>query len=419
MTLRKISNYFIYALLAFKVINDFYPLINHWFSLFNQLFSFIAFIIIIVHKEFILQTKIKLNKTNKIAYLILLFWIIYSLSSCLWATNVNRALMQTIRITNFFLTFFVVTQVIDTKIKLKNLNNLFMIIFFSYIIVSIWEMVTFSHFPTSKAVINNRLSFAPFGPFFNQNNFAAILMIMVPLVIFHLKKTAYKFLIPIIILTLFVIFFVQGARIAILSLSLFTLINLFYSSKSEVYVYLFLVISVFFLMNHYKNNRLFIIAKKSTYSQLTSLNNEMDSFKQTSIKQRKYLAVAAIEMFIESKMFGVGSGNFENYMTLSRRSKTSKILNAHNFFLEILATNGLIIVLILAYLFIYLTFLLLKTSKYDKYAVGLVLCLFFFLPSSLLPSSFFKFNHFWVILGYISSYIVLEKQAIQKHHKIA
>jgi len=410
MTIKKISNSFLYLFLLFKIINDFFPVITKTIPMFNQMVSFLLFFLLIIHKELIVYEKIRINKIYLTAYLILIFWSIYSLLSGLWSINLGATLNQSNSIISFLLSFFIITQLIDTQQKLENMNKLFLIIFIAYLIISVWEMTTFSHLPTSKAVIDGRFTNAPYGPFFNRNNFASILLLIFPLIIFGLRKSKGKIFIPILILFMVIIFFVQGARIAILALSFFIIVNIFYSTKTESLISLILILITLFLYNHFKDNKLLILAKKGTISEIVSLNYEIDSYKQSSMKQRKYLGLSAIEMFFESKMCGVGSGNFENNMTPLRKSKTAGIINSHNFFMEILATNGLLVAMLLFFLFVYVLINLLRIYKKDKDALGLILVLILLIPASILPSSFFRFFHFWNIFAYICSYIALKNQ---------
>jgi teichuronic acid biosynthesis protein TuaE len=152
----------------------------------------------------------------------------------------------------------------------------------------------------------------------------------------------------------------------------------------------------------------FKAAKIIFNSSLRTTLKEGNSYLMTSGKIRTRLNIESINMAIESKLFGVGGGNYEDYMSRSRYHKTAWVIFAHNWWLELLANFGFVIFLcmVVIYLRWLLTLWRLRQSAqkedsaiYDAYFISLLL----FLPLSLVPSTIRAFYSVWVYFGIINA----------------
>ena len=142
-----------------------------------------------------------------------------------------------------------------------------------------------------------------------------------------------------------------------------------------------------------------------------SIVNDQESYRTTSIKIRCQLIKIALQMAYQSRFIGVGSGNFPENME-NHIIKTSKVRDAHNYLLEILASNGLLIFLMLILLMFIIHINLfrikvtdsnLKNLKYAMIYTSFVLYSVFLLPSSMR-------NYFWhwIMIGLLVAFINIQ-----------
>src|SRR5699024_3830715 len=99
---------------------------------------------------------------------------------------------------------------------------------------------------------------------------------------------------------------------------------------------------------------------------------------------------SAVSIFKKYPILGVGPGNSDYYMPI----KGDKI---HNFWLEILVNYGIVVFSGLLMFFLYSIYSLLrkKSEKLNKVVYPLLLSIIIFIPTSMTPSSIFKFQILW------------------------
>jgi teichuronic acid biosynthesis protein TuaE len=337
--------------------------------------------------------------------------------SFLWAKDGRNVVIQSLNIVNAFITLFLVTQIITTPKKLKLIFSVLAIIYILYIITGLYEIFTWQHLPQSKAFREGFITFIPYGPFYNQNNFAAALLLLTPLVLFLIKNTnslIVKIMLSICISITVIMFFLQGARIAIFVFFIMILIYfLFYLNKKVKLIFLItIVFCIYFLSVYYP-----IVTETIKYhvqKEYDSIIYETESYRTTSILSRIYLVSVTLEITYRSLFLGVGSGNFANYMD-NYIIKTNEIRDAHNFLLEILASNGILIYLVLI-LLLFLTHVnILKIKNQFKeikfLKEGLIFASFTLYFVFLLPSSMRDFFWHWIIISLIVAYININSKS--------
>ena len=123
--------------------------------------------------------------------------------------------------------------------------------------------------------------------------------------------------------------------------------------------------------------------------------------------------------FLRSKAgFGVGAGNFEYYMSNFAIYDTKRIINSHNWWLEILVNYGIFI--FIGYIIFYLGIILNlrkiyyeKLSRYEKIICeGLLISLIGFSLVSLGPSSIMAFRPQWLLFAFALAFLnyILNKE---------
>jgi len=406
---------YLFILLLFYT---FFPIFDEHYLF---LFAFLLFIVFLI-ETIISPNKIKLSKNNIFTYFFFLFWLSYSLLTVYWAKDTKSVLLYSMRILCFFITFFLTTQFAKDKQKINFIIIILVIIYFSYLLISVWEIITLNHIPISHNFSPKSFSYIPHGPFYNENDFSAIIIILSPISFFLYKFLKYKVLASVLslisIFLLFVITILQGSRIGLITLSFLTIIfAIFFTNlKEKINIIILFLLLVFIIST--SNNIYIKIFRKYFIVQLRTINTEKQSYRLKSVKIRENLIKTALDMGFDSYLMGVGSGNFISEMSSDKQENTSGVLITHNFWMEVFSTNGLIIFLMLIIFYtnmIINLFRLIKISQNDKDKFliwSFIFTLFLFLPASILPSTIFRYYHFWIIFGIIYSFIEQKKNYI-------
>ena len=409
------NNFAINILLIIAGMFSFFPVLNESIKYFSYIFVLMTFVLfvaysIITHKRFFVY-----RKDIKI-YIFLTLWLVYAIFSATWTYNIKLGLLESFRIAASLITFFLVAQSISNKKILDKFNYFFIILFTLYIGIAVWEVTTFNHLPTTKHGIEGISSFVPFGPFFNRNDMAAALLMLLPFVLFQINSTKniiLKMFLSLLIILMGVSITLAGARIGIIFYGLVIFIYMSYYTSWKVKIYsLTMIILLLFSIKiisplQYEFFKLFLV------EQVSSLGEEQERYIEGSISIRKSLIRENIDMMYESKFLGVGSGNIPSIIAQKRFKKTQNILNPHNFLLELSTAYGLFFGIFFIYLYIYLMFDLFKVMKKERdnfQAKAAFVSLLLFIPASVLPSSIIRYNFYWVFFAYFAQFINLHQQ---------
>ena len=92
------------------------------------------------------------------------------------------------------------------------------------------------------------------------------------------------------------------------------------------------------------------------------LENNLDESSSGAMRNELYLF--GIKQFFDSKFIGVGAGNI-NVKSKSIAHKTNGITDIHNYWIEITANGGVIVILLYGFVFFKLIFYFVKESKID------------------------------------------------------
>lgn len=403
----------------FFLLYSFYPALNESINFLN------GFLVIIVFLGFcsytvITNRKFQFRKSDIRVLSILGFWFCYSLASSIWAQQLKLGIIDTFHVLIILLSFYLAVQLLNSLQRIVVFSRVLIVIFVIYLLTALWEIVTLNHLPVARHAIEGVTSFIPFGPFYNENNMAAVLIMIMPFPYFALIKTKsipLKILLFIFIIFLGVELTMAGARLGMIFYALANVIFIiFYASiklKLSVIIGIILIVVIFAtaLPQYSKIFKIFL------HDEIASLGKSQESYREGSIKIRKNLIKETFEMAADSYFFGVGSGDVKNTFALERFKRTQGILIPHNFFLEVLCAYGLVITLMLLYVLFYWFIELLKIIKSKKdtslMPQTMLYVLILFVPASILPSSIIRYNLFWMVFAAIHQYINLTREKYQ------
>ncbi len=382
---------FIYALL------EFIPVFS---SLNIYAFTLLAGSCIIIH--FVWKRNLILDIRTSEAYLFLCIWLAYSFLSILWADNSKHVLDYSFLIIRYVPIFIIFTQFFFVRKYQKLLIIFYQIVVMVYLGIAIWELSSGQHLPSSKWFG----TFFPYptGPFYGENMLAAFWLLLLPYLTVPTcinKGWFLSTLTILIILAIYIIIILQGARIAMIAIALGGIIYLVRWASRALkigFIALLIIIPLYFAHNY---PVIWNALGKYAEEQITSIHTESQSASMSSIKIRVQLIKEGIDMFVQYGLVGVGSGNFEDIMRHGRMQRAGGMTNPHNYSLEILGDFGIMI--FLGFLFLYLYWLyclwhLIKKGEEDMRPIyrAHFFSLLMFIPASALPSSIRFYYLVWI-----------------------
>jgi hypothetical protein len=254
-----------------------------------------------------------------------------------------------------------------------------------------------------------RISHIPTAMFWNPNNFALFLLLLLPFLIFSKHKTAFWLGIPIV----FLFFVLTGARLVFISAALgvfsFVFINFFYKITDLGFKKIFFILffPVFIATNGFglagkyfwQSNEMAFFYKKT--SDVLPKNDIATS----SVNVRKALLEAGIVTLKKNYGIGIGGGNMSVLLQKKGGIGARKITVLHNFWLELAVEGGVFLaILFVAWYFILIKTLFLQQYKYDLWAKIYVLPTLFallILPiAGIAPSGLLYFLPMYALFGW-------------------
>ncbi len=403
-------------MLIFAVL-EFYPadyrLTSAWF--FGMCFVGLSWLLIFP------KTAV-LSKANKDAVFFLAFWLIYSLVSYLWAVDKSASLEYSYLIVRYLITFMIFEIFLRNNPAILAKGHYFlMFIVGVYFLTALWEIITFNHLPSSRLYQNPMP--IPTGPYYNENNLAAFLLLLFPVMLFfaRLLPNIWGKIISVSSTVFFLaVITIQGARIAMLvSAAALGVFFIFFMKRRYKLISLVMIGLALFLFVQFFP----VYAKMGTgllEHELGSLRSETETVKMSSVKIRKHLIGEVFELTAESKFMGLGGGNIERHMSTDRTHRTAGIINAHNWILELMGNFGIIPLFIFAY--VYLKWLHLLWQKYRESEgraktlyMSYIWVLILFVPASVLPSSICWYNNYWIVFAGINALCHTPSSKIKEH----
>jgi teichuronic acid biosynthesis protein TuaE len=381
---------------------------------FLMFFMWFLFVINIILKNW------RFNISNirvKVYLKFLGLWLCYSFISLAWAISKFDGVRNIILLFNgISMIFFLVHYFRDLN-GLKRLYFLWMLIFAALLLVGIWEVTTGNHLTTSALSQEERLwmLFAPTTVFTNQNDYAAFIVLTLPMLIsfirYYPKSTARVF---------GIIFFITGSLLLIETISRICYVAAFLGMAFWVIFFLrlkakFMLLSltilfaVIVLVAFPIQTRYFLDKVETQVVSMPSTLFPNEAIESEGVRLR--LIRNALYFSALSAGFGVGAGNFEYYMENFKIYPAYHFTNAHNWWVEILTNYGMFI--FAGYLIFYFSLFCSLWRVYKKVnnrtekmlCEALLVGLVSFVMASISPSSAIAFRPQWIFIGFALAFL--------------
>jgi len=356
--------------------------------------------------------KFKQNKEILFIYFCFTCLLFWELLSYLFLSQHEKAQgFLTHKMMSFCL-FYVFSQYLSTEKRVSMFLKILVICILWNVGICLWEIFTVKHFPMSR--MYDRVSIIPTGAFYNENDLSQLLLITIP-VLFFSKNKILSHLCNLLLLIIFIITIIAGARLSLLAM--FPIIIIHFITKTTIWYKIVIIAAITISINQFliSNPEILNIVKLHIEKNVLSFSFETETMRTSSIKERMNMIVLQIEEFANSGGIGVGLANYEYSTMYTRRYWDNGTLFAHNFLFQTLCDEGIIGFLLSIIIF----FSLLKYNitcrvndvrhhfwnvlAWNKMEMQIVLYLFFFSTSGILGSLFS--HHFFIISAYYYSLV--------------
>lgn len=342
--------------------------------------------------------------------LIYLMMIVFILDMLIY--NINKeGFNKTIKIVISLFAFIVVVGAVETitGTQLPVVHN----------------YTTADYSPIQMAVCNSM----PIAFSYNLNNYACMLAIIAPFLLFAIYKTnstIAKILIAFVATFSFAIAVITTSRTGFVamvvvfgSFFLFSLINVKKLKKLNIIIMVFMAIGVVVLYKYaylipnikpiYGDNGLEI-----KYDKTNALNDKMGKLEsqevefqgEGSINVRWTIAKDILTgVFVDKNLVGFGVGNSQEYIRLL--DNTGGTYRTHSLVLELLGDFGVVGLLLYGVMYLYLLIRnsILAVKRRDNISIAVLVGLIALIPASFGPSTITYIFLYWVLLALASSNI--------------
>lgn len=300
---------------------------------FRVIFTWFPSLIIILIASMLLMKYTKLNKMFLKIVSINSMWLVYALLFSFSVFNFDihiKAILET------FLYILVFSIIINYLIK--DIKVLFKTVLYSMNIFLIVAILIFLLKITG--LYDNGHSFSSL--YSNRNTFAFMALIYLTIVLNLPNYVKYKYkMISILLLLFFVL--ITGSSKGVLGIVLVFVLYFLgkYSFKKVIFILPIFLIVISSSLLIFQNSSERLIKKVDAISSFNN-NYEVDNIGHDSGKIRIFLAINAIDIFLEHKLSGVGVNNGQFYLSLPNAfSKQMNSINSQNNITEMLLNVGL------------------------------------------------------------------------------
>ncbi|MDF2037673.1 O-antigen ligase family protein [Cytobacillus oceanisediminis] len=339
-------------------------------------------------------------------------WFYYGALSLVWTSNKGTAVKELYYFAVFLLLIIVLIFLLQ-HLKSSLITKTFWISGFVLVLISVLEFKFNIHLPTSRFVIEaerftDATASRATGFFYNENDFALYLVMIVPFYLAGLLKKPILFkLVNIgLLIAIFLITYLNDARLSVMAIVLQILLFALISFKNLIKhgTRLFLLFSPLLLLA--AAGIFYYLANASLFEGIKA--------GQGSGFIRMNLYLSGLYASFKSFMLGVGPGNFQHHIYFN----TLGFTNPHNWWLEILTNYGLFIFagycVFFGYILIQLYLIYWSDNKKNKLALTLFLSFIGFAIACLGPSSLFYFWPMWLLYGVTLGYIVQKRKYLRR-----
>lgn len=345
---------------------------------------------------FFMSTKKKLKKSNELLAVFFFFTVYFIYTNLISFLRISINIED---IVNFSFVYFLVVStllyvVLDSHRFVKVSYKTLMVMIFVMFFVSIWEIITHQHLSVSGSLLLPQyLSYTPTTFFTNQNDFSAVITLVVLfLAAYHkvMKKTL-PLMVQFIWVVSFSLCFVTASRISMIVLLVTALV--YWGGRIKllhgITALVFLLVS-FNLIKDY-----FLVGTIIDFDYL--LSGTAVTGDSTSTRSR--LLIDAFYSLSMNYGMGFGVNNSQEYYLMIGNTALQST-NPHNYLMEMLINSGFLIVFLFLLLNVYLSIIFLRKKLYF-----LVYLLFIYeivlLNSS---SSLFLWFHYVYYIGLVGLY---------------
>ncbi len=376
-------------------------------------FVIIAFILIIFYKAFVFKKTVvviqnsyyKTGKLYNLTSITFCVMMVIGFITLYWAYSKEHVVDDLITTASSFLCIYMVLFFVKTKEDVVFASRVLVFNYIAYGIHGIYESFTGDYFNLTyqfMAVSKNVFGlFFPASIFYNINNFAIFMVLVMPICFIATsglkRKGLWDFLLiafgeAIIVLT--------GCNTALVLSCVVIAMYLFFNRNNKIFWIILLIIIMILI--------LFSSVIESAFSQIITYSLEEEN--RLNIWQR------AFEVSREYYFMGVGPGN----STIVNGLRPGKGMAVHNYLLTIFEEYGIITFSF----FVYWIYKLFATAVYyyrrtkDEFLKYVMIFVAIFLPSTLCASGMTGYYYIWIIFGLIMALTgCCEKEYINEQPK--
>jgi len=302
----------------------------------------------------LLINRTKINKVFLKIITINSIWLLYALLFSFSVINLEIHIKAIVETLLYVLVFSIIISYL-----IKDINKLFKVIIFSLNIFLLVSTIVFLLKITG--LYDDGHSFASL--YSNRNTYAFMALVYLAIVINLPQYIIYKFkTISILMLLLFILITSSSKGILgiIIIFGLYILKK--YSFKKIIFILPLFFIVMGALLFNFQNSTDRLMKKIDAISNFDN-NYREDNIGHDSGKIRIFLAISAIDIFLEHPLFGVGVNNGQYYLPLPASMKNDiSSLNSQNNITEMLLNVGLLGFLMFYIPLLYLLFKVIKLN---------------------------------------------------------
>lgn len=395
---------------------------------------FLALSVLIFCLSVLFAHSLSISRTLYRYYFFLAIWAAWAIASFVWAQSRPDVIRGAfLLICNIFVIFFT-SYYLNSEEDQRQLWRVFYAAFAINVAVALWEVFTTNHLPVSRMNEYVPPRSIPTAFYRNPNDFAAYIVMYLPLVYAGFKYESRHALAKYVlcIASIFVLLYTnsRSSYVAFLltiafacALAIMDVIrgSEYFDKKAKIKASIMLISVVMILIldsvgfGGFKNT-------PSNPSMMDQIGDIEEISENGSTQIRINLIKNGFKILNEDPwqyIVGIGSGNTEMRMA-PYADTTDGIVNMHNWWMEMLLEYGVIIAALFIWLYLSLMWNLLKIYMYSPsrfyklFAEGLLLSLVAFFMASISPSSIRSMAGLWIIFGASMALIKLYKENIEE-----
>ena len=352
------------------------------------------------------------NKPLLFLYLIYICWIMNGLISAILFTQADLGIEAVQYRIMTFLYFYFFTQFLVTQKRVKYFE---LFVIFSIVInvgFAFREMLTLQHLPSSRNY--KILTYVPTGGYLTENGFSSGLLLLL-ITVFFIKNKIMKYFGAILLFLALFVFLICGVRFILI---IFFPIFLYYFIKRTNFLFKLISVLIIIFSTYYIFSTVPLVrdvAMQHYKSNIVSFGRDLETVRNSSIKERVAILQIGFEKFSSTMGFGYGINNHSKVHGYEARARHSYgvQMNLHHYYFDILFTEGVIGFILFMIIMQYVSLKIIM--KYKKLTPKMLLNLnvsekkivifhLFFIAVSVTTATLHNVTYlYWVMFAYINS----------------